>query len=639
MASIESEVIDPSAAIERFKKAAAELAFSRRSFMGMGVAGAAAAGAVLLATPSPAQEPLHNGYPQVDVLNFLLQVKYITATLYSYLTTGSDLPAASGTTVGSAQVFNPPKQITFTSIANGPSAQQLTDMFNEMFYDELSHVIDLRNLIQSASPGQPVGATAVASRANLNLLGNSLPATTPPTAAITMTQSQAIAMSRMLEDLSVSAAAGAAVYLTGTNLAYVSQMMAADGFHAGALRLVSIQAGAQYQPTEFPFGNVTSSAETLESIAGFTTATSKTIYAMNLGTAAPSVGNIALGTGLSVPQSVIASVVDQPSVTPYGIATSGSATITNVSDTSTILSGQPISGTGIPANAYVKSVTANTITISANASATTKAVTLSGATVAGSNVILGATNVASSVVGQQVTGTGIPANTMITAATSSPNTLVLSNNATASSTATFTGDVSSGNNVIKNVSSFTGITLGLPISGAGIPSGATVAALDTTDLTVTISVVASATATGVTLTCATLVTLTIPTELVTVGQSSITLTGAIPSTSVLTLNIVQADSMDVVPGDPGSASASAGGPSLIAGTSPSTYQGFFNTAGAGSTSATGTQAGLAFARNFSQVLQVLLGTNATNTFVTNQSSEGGFYPYGVTGTISSIQPF
>ncbi len=642
MASIESEVIDPSAAIERFKKAASELALSRRSFMGMGVAGAAAAGAVLLSTPSVAQEPLHNGYPQVDVLNFLLQVKYITATLYSYLTAGKDLPPASGATVGSAQVFNPPNQIVFTSVANGPSAQQLTDMFNEMYYDELSHVIDLRNLIQSASPGQPVGATAVASRANLNLLGNSLPATTPPTAAITMTQSQAIAMSRMLEDLSVSAAAGATAYLTGTNLAYVSQMMAADGFHAGALRLVAIQAGAQYQPTEFPFGNVTSSAETLESISGFTTAASKTVYAMNLGTAAPSVGNIVLGTGLSVPNSVITAVVNQPSVTPYAIATSGSAVLTTVSTTATILPGQPITGTGIPANAYVKSVTANTITISANATATTAKVTLTGATVSGSNVILGASNVASSVVGQQVTGTGIPANTMITAATSNPNTLVLSNNATSSSTVTVTGNVTSGNNVITNVSSVTGVVVGLPISGAGIPAGATVAAIDNSNplaMTITISVVASASGTAVALTCATPVTLTIPTEIVTVGQSSIALAGAIPSTSVLTLNIVQADSMDVIPGDPGSASASAGGPSLIAGTTPSTYQGFFNTAGAGSTSATGTQAGLAFARNFSQVLQVLLGTNATNAFVTNQSSEGGFYPYGVTGTISSIQPF
>ena len=639
MASIESEVIDPSTAIERFKKTASELALSRRSFMGMGVAGAAAAGAVLLSPPSAAQEPLHNGYPQVDVLNFLLQVKYITATLYSYLTTGKDLPSDSGATVGSAQVFNPPKQMTFTSVANGPSAQQLTDMFNEMFYDELSHVIDLRNLIQSASPGQPVGATAVASRANLNLLGNSLPATTPPTAAITMTQSQAIAMSRMLEDLSVSAAAGAAVYLTGTNLAYVSQMMAADGFHAGALRLVAIQAGAQYQPTEFPFGNVTSSAETLESISGFTTAASKTVYAMNLGTAAPSVGNIVLGTGLSVPNSVITAVVNQPSVTPYAIATSGSATLTNVSDTSTVLPGQPITGTGIPANTYVLSTTSNTISISAKATATTAKVTLTGATVSGSNVVLGASNVGSSVVGQQVTGTGIPANTMITLATSNPNTLVLSNNATASSTVTVTGNVTSGNNVITNVSSATGVVVGLPISGAGIPAGATVAAIDTTNLTITISVVASASGTPVALTCATPVTLTIPTEIVTVGQSSIALAGAIPSTSVLTLNIVQADSMDVIPGDPGSASASAGGPSLIAGTSPSTYQGFFNTAGAGSTSATGTQAGLAFARNFSQVLQVLLGTNATNAFVTNQSSEGGFYPYGVTGTISSIQPF
>src|SRR6185312_5834593 len=300
MASIEPEVSDPSAAIERFRKAASELALSRRSFMGMGVAGAAAAGVALLSAPGAvAQEPVHNGYPQTDVLNFLLQVKYITATLYSYLTHGTDLPASSGVTANTAQVFNQPKQITFTAITNGPTAQQLTDMFNEMYYDELNHVIDLRNLIAATSPGQPVGATAVASRNNLDLLGSSAPAKAPSSTTTTMTQSQAIAMSRMLEDLSVTAAAGTAAFLTGTNLAYVLQMMAADGFHAAALRLVAIQAGTPYQPTGFPFGNVTASAETLESISGFTTAASNIVYAMNLGTLDPSVGNIALGTGLS----------------------------------------------------------------------------------------------------------------------------------------------------------------------------------------------------------------------------------------------------------------------------------------------------------------------------------------------------
>src|SRR6185312_7829437 len=264
-------------------------------------------------------------------------------------------------------------------------------------------------------------------------------------------------------------------------------------------------------------------------------------------------------------------------------------------------------------------------------------------TVTGSNIILGASNVSTSaVLGQQVTGTGIPANTMVTAVTSNPNTLILSNNATASSTVSVTGTVTTGSNVVTAVSSVTGVVVGLPISGAGIPAGSTVTAIDKTDpnaLTITLSSIATTTGTGVALTAATTETLTIPTEIVTVGQSSITLVGNMAATSVLTLNVVQADPMDVVPGDPGSASTSAGGPSAIPKTSPTVYQGFFNTAGAGSSSTTGTQAGLAFARNFSQVLQVLFGTNATNSLVTNQSSEGGFYPFGVSGAISSIQPF
>ena len=60
-----------------------------------------------------AQQPTPNGFAQIDVLNFLLNVKYLKATFYSYVTQGADLPGSSYATLGSGQVYNAPGKITF----------------------------------------------------------------------------------------------------------------------------------------------------------------------------------------------------------------------------------------------------------------------------------------------------------------------------------------------------------------------------------------------------------------------------------------------------------------------------------------------------------------------------------------------
>jgi hypothetical protein len=99
--------------------------------------------------------------------------------------------------------------------------------------------------------------------------------------------------------------------------------------------------------------------------------------------------------------------------------------------------------------------------------------------------------------------------------------------------------------------------------------------------------------------------------------------------------VVIPDNQDVEPGDPGVATTSAGGPSVVPGTSPAIYQGFFNTAGAGTTGATSTPAGFAFARTFQQVLAVLYGYNSTNNIISTQNYQGGFFPVGVSGPINS----
>lgn len=59
-----------------------------------------------------------------------------------------------------------------------------------------------------------------------------------------------------------------------------------------------------------------------------------------------------------------------------GATTSGNATITGISSTADLLVGDGVAGTGIPAGATISSLTSNTITISANATATGSGVSL-----------------------------------------------------------------------------------------------------------------------------------------------------------------------------------------------------------------------------------------------------------------------
>ena len=256
MASNDVEVLDPSVAIEKISRVASGVAVNRRQFMSaLGVAGAAV-GTGLVSTPSAvAQQPVPNGYAQVDVINFLLNLKYLKATLYAGITTGKDIDPSFGITTGSGGVYNLPTKVTFT----GTNAGQITDLFNEMYYDEVQQIIALR-----AAQG-----TAVVGRQSINLLGDSPVNTSFNGGANTttaMTPAKAISYAQFLEDLSASAFAGASIYLTGANLQLAAQALASDALHSGAIRLLSIQTGAPYN-----FQGSTNFSFTAAGIAGSTT--------------------------------------------------------------------------------------------------------------------------------------------------------------------------------------------------------------------------------------------------------------------------------------------------------------------------------------------------------------------------------
>ncbi len=193
----------------------------RRLFLtGAGIASAVAAGTALLGC-SDATLPYVDaaGQAEVDVLNFALNLEYLEATFYSYIVTGKDLD--SSVTGGGPAPTGVPSQITF------PNAQ-VNDLFAEIQFDEFSHVAAQRTALgQLAVPRPQINLAALAAVSASNYLQ----------------------IARLFEDVGVTAYVGAASSLTGNNVTAAAQILAVEGFHTGALRLLAIQQGAAYPAT------------------------------------------------------------------------------------------------------------------------------------------------------------------------------------------------------------------------------------------------------------------------------------------------------------------------------------------------------------------------------------------------------
>jgi hypothetical protein len=221
MASTEIENPGPAAKAEKLNQIAAGRALNRRNFIAaVGMTGAAA-GAGLMSgcsvnnTTTPASTSLTT--TQTNVLNFALNLEYLEATFYSYITQGTDLPA--NLTSGSGAITGAPAKVTTFS-------QQITDLLNEIYFDELNHVTYLQSLLSAVAVPRPAINLSVVSAAN------------------------ALSVARLFEDVGVTAYTGAVAALSNSNVTYASQILGVESFHSGALRLISIQNPgiAAYQP-------------------------------------------------------------------------------------------------------------------------------------------------------------------------------------------------------------------------------------------------------------------------------------------------------------------------------------------------------------------------------------------------------
>ena len=221
MASSEIEALDVAEAVGNSKNISEARAVGRRHFLAaLGMAGAVAGAGMISGCSSTSTMTPATGAAaglgaisgQSDVLTFMLNVKYLQATFYSFVTQGTDLTGL----INSGTVTGAPGKLTFT----GANATQITDMFDEIYFDEKNHVTALMALLGSSAIPRPA--------INLAAYG-------------TITASNAIAIARLLEDVALTAYTGAIPGLSSSSATVASQVFGADGFHAGALRLVSIQ--------------------------------------------------------------------------------------------------------------------------------------------------------------------------------------------------------------------------------------------------------------------------------------------------------------------------------------------------------------------------------------------------------------
>jgi hypothetical protein len=192
-------------------------ALGRRGFLqNVGLAGVSvAAGSILTSCLGSGHVVSAQAVPEVDVLNFALNLEYLEANFYQVAVNGA--PLSSSDTGAGAGTVSGGSKVTFSN-------SLLAKVAAEIAQDELLHVRFLRSALGSAAVPQP--------NIDLNALGVGF-----------ANAGEFLTLSRAFEDTGVSAYAGAATLLTGTNLQAAAQILATEAYHAGNIRFQVVESG------------------------------------------------------------------------------------------------------------------------------------------------------------------------------------------------------------------------------------------------------------------------------------------------------------------------------------------------------------------------------------------------------------
>ena len=214
----ENAIVDE---MDRLTSGRAAVRMQRRGFLStLGIAGAGAGVAALTGCSNDGPIALPTVTPSVlDVLNFALNLEYLEASFYAYVTTGNglssaDLGSGAGAVSGGAKV-------NFSNAVVASAANQLA-------MDEREHVEFLRTTI-TAIGGTPVAAPAI----NLGAAGT------------VNSDATFLAAARQLEAVGTSAYIGGAQYLVSSAaaLTYAAQILHLEAQHGALIRALCIQFG------------------------------------------------------------------------------------------------------------------------------------------------------------------------------------------------------------------------------------------------------------------------------------------------------------------------------------------------------------------------------------------------------------
>ena len=158
---------------------------------------------------------------EVDILNFALSLEYLEAEFYTYATTGKSITSFGVSTKGTTNGTNPANGGTTKGGARVNFSDEepiLHDIASQIAADERAHVVLLRGALGSSAVAMP--------NIDLSALGYGFE-----------NQSDFLRAARVLEDIGVTAYAGAAGMLkTPDIITAAAGLLGAEAEHAAAIR-------------------------------------------------------------------------------------------------------------------------------------------------------------------------------------------------------------------------------------------------------------------------------------------------------------------------------------------------------------------------------------------------------------------
>jgi hypothetical protein len=193
---------------------------NRRSFIKK-IATATAAVGALTAIDTPRAHAAGPTATDIEVLNFALNLEYLEAQFYTYAHYGMSITEYAGIAVNG--VANPGNPASGGSVTGGKKVSFSNSLVftqaigEEIGSDERAHVVLLRNALGSAAIAQP--------NINLDALGIGF-----------NSQNEYLTLSRIFEDIGVSAYAGAAYLLSAAVVTTAARILAAESQHVSTVR-------------------------------------------------------------------------------------------------------------------------------------------------------------------------------------------------------------------------------------------------------------------------------------------------------------------------------------------------------------------------------------------------------------------